>query len=145
VSLEDQAGGTGAGSAEAWLGLGAVTAAFFGDTRFFLALETTLAGAQGVLGFMGACFEDLTSPNAFLMFCTLGNKIPNALATCGPDLPAFTNCLTRARVASVIVALFRVLCPVPLPAGEQSAPHGQTDGRANQRSPHRSSIRYRHP
>ena len=70
VSLEDQAGRTGAGSAEAWLGLGAVTAAFFGDTRFFLALgaDLTLAGARGAFGFGEIFFDDLTSPRAFFIF-----------------------------------------------------------------------------
>jgi hypothetical protein len=48
--------------------------------------------------------EGLVSPNAFLIFSTLGSEIPKARAIFVPVFPALTIALTLLRAASVILA-----------------------------------------
>ena len=98
-------------ASDTWLGFDSGAADFFCDTSFFRSLGAAarLAGVRRILGSRAGFLDVLTSPRAFLMFWTLGSEIFNALAICDPVFPAFTNLLTFARIASVILARLRVL------------------------------------
>jgi hypothetical protein len=95
----------GVGSEVAGLEGGTLAAGFFGVRFFFVfGADLALVGCLRAFGFGEDFLEALVSPNAFLMFCTLGSEILKACAIFAPVFPAFTIPLTLVRTALVIFA-----------------------------------------